>query len=166
MANGILALMAVQGADAPATFKVSEFEFERPTQWEWVASNSPMRKAQLNVGTGDKQAEVIFYHFGPGSAGGTQANVDRWVGQFQDAKDPVVTQLDVGGHRVTIVETQGTYMSGLPAGPKTPKAGYALLGAIIEADGGSVFVKMTGPKDTVSSSGEEFRKMIRSGLEK
>src|SRR6266516_816875 len=36
-------------ADAPATFKVSEFTFSRPANWEWVESASPMRKAELKV---------------------------------------------------------------------------------------------------------------------
>src|SRR5881628_2123315 len=61
-------------AEAPATFKVSEFTFTRPPAWEWVESASPMRKAQLKVNSDDKKssAEVVFFHFGQGQGGDTK----------------------------------------------------------------------------------------------
>ena len=43
-------------------------------------------------------------------------------------------------------------------------SGSALEGAIVEADQGSVFVRMTGPKDLVKASVADFRKMIESAL--
>src|SRR5438309_11885455 len=84
-------LIPLGAADAPATFKVSEFTFSRPANWEWVESASPMRKAELKV-VDEKtkaKAEIVFYHFGPGNAGGTQANIDRWFGQFVEARDKI-----------------------------------------------------------------------------
>src|SRR5256885_2927692 len=80
------------GAEGPATFKVSEFTFTRPANWEWMdVSASPMRKAQLKINGKEKDqtAEVVFYYFGEGGGGGTQANVDRWFGQFQEPKDKI-----------------------------------------------------------------------------
>src|SRR4051812_29124713 len=83
--------MCSQAAEGPANFKVSEFEFTRPVSWEWVdVSTSPMRKAQLKVPNPEQDAgaaEVVFYYFGESGAGGTQANVDRWFGQFQEPKE-------------------------------------------------------------------------------
>ena len=43
-------------------------------------------------------------------------------------------------------QAHGTFLSGRPFGPKTPKPGYALVAAIIEGKEGAVFIKMTGPK--------------------
>ena len=79
----------VNAADAPASFKVGEFEFKRPEKWSWVEPTSPMRKATLKVSSADGKdsAEVVFFHFGPGNGGGTQANVDRWLGQFQEGRE-------------------------------------------------------------------------------
>src|ERR1044072_8473504 len=78
-------------ADSPTTFRVSEFSFPRPAGWEWVEVTSQMRKAQLKVvdAKSKASAEVIFFHFGPGSAGGTKANVDRWLGQFQEPREKI-----------------------------------------------------------------------------
>ena len=52
----------------------------------------------------------------------------------------------------------------MPGGPQTPKPNYALLGAIIEASEGSVFVKMTGPKGLTKSATADFKKMVESAL--
>src|ERR1041385_814989 len=78
---GLCFAFAASAANAPATFKVSEFTFKRPDKWEWVESASPMRKAQLKVGDAKNAAEVVFFHFGPSNGGGVQANVERWFGQ-------------------------------------------------------------------------------------
>ena len=163
------ALNCLRAADAPATFKVSEFTFTRPGNWEWVESASPMRKAELKV-VDEKtktKAEVVFYHFGQGPAGGTQANVDRWFGQFVEPRDKINAKTEestVGKHKVTYVSAEGTYKSGMPGGPQTPMPNYALLGAIIEASEGSVFVKMTGPKELSKSVTPDFKKMVESAL--
>ena len=99
-------LHSIRAADAPATFKVSEFTFTRPANWEWVESASAMRKAELKV-VDEKtkaKAEVVFYHFGQGGAGGTQANVDRWFGQFVEPRDKINAKTEdstVGKHKVT-----------------------------------------------------------------
>jgi hypothetical protein len=41
---------------------------------------------------------------------------------------------------------------------------YALVGAIIEAGEGDVFVKMTGPKALAKSATADFKKMVESAL--
>ncbi len=164
-----VALDCLRAADAPATFKVSDFTFARPPPWEWVESASPMRKAQLE-GWEKKtkaKAEIVFYHFGQGAAGGTQANVDRWLGQFVEPRDKINAKTEestVGKHKVTYVSAEGTYKSGMPGGPQTPMPNYALLGAIIEASEGSVFVKMTGPKELIKKATADFKKMLESAL--
>lgn len=162
-------LGSAMAADAPANFKVSEFTFQRPEAWGWVATRSSMRAAQLEVpkGSATEPGEVVFFHFGPGNAGGTQANVERWFGQFQEPKKDIHAKTEerkIGKRTVTYVRAEGTYLSGAPAGPKTPKAGFGLLGAIIEAEQGNVFVKMTGPKPVVQGAGQAFEKMIQEAL--
>jgi hypothetical protein len=163
---GIIAAFA---ADAPATFKVSEFTFTRPATWEWVATASPMRKAQLKVNDAQKKdaAEVVFFHFGPSNGGGVKANVDRWYGQFQGSREKIGAKSEeakIGKHKVTFVQAEGTYLSGMPGGAQTPQPGSALRGAIIESPEGDVFVKMTGPAALVKSTEGEFRKLIESAL--
>ena len=165
----VLAMLtfSMVAADAPKTFTVSEFNFTQPTGWEWVEVTSSMRKAQLKVPSADKKesAEVVFFYFGPGNGGGTQANVDRWIGQFgEDKSKPKVEDRTIKGHRVTYVEVEGTYMSGMPGGARTPQPKSMLEGAIIESKDGNVFVKMTGPAAIVKGAKDAFRKMVEGPL--
>jgi hypothetical protein len=165
----LLPAASLRSADSPATFVVSEFTFTRPAGWESVTPSSPMRKAELKVvdDATKGKAEIVFFHFGPGPAGGKKANIDRWFGQFEEGRDKIgakVEDVTVGKHAVAFVEAQGTYKSGMPGGPQTPMAGYALLGAIIESEQGHVFVKMTGPQALVKSASANFRKMIDGAL--
>jgi len=158
-----------QAAESPATFKAGEFTFQRPADWKWVSTASPMRKAQLEIQGADKKetADVIFYHFGEGNGGGTQANVQRWLGQFREPKDQLqakVEEVTVNSRKVTYVEAQGTYMSGMPGGPTTPQPNSMLLGAILESPQGNVFIRLTGPVSLAKASKQPFRKLVESGL--
>jgi len=166
-ALALFATTALALADAPAAFEVGAFKFQRPAAWEWVEvpeGMKMMRKAVLNIPgkDGGKPAEVIFYHFGSGQGGDTQANVQRWVGQFSDKTAPEkIDTKEASGTKVTFVSVAGTYQSGMPMGPKTPMSGYALIGAILEdAQGGSVFVKCTGPEAVVKEATPAFSEFI------
>ena len=151
-------------AEDPTTFEVGAFKFARPAEWKWVAVTSPMRKAQLAVPgkEGAKPAEMTFFHFGAGGAGGVDANVKRWLGQFQsqDGADKVEPET-LGGIKVMFVSTTGTFSGGMPGGaPAAPLENYALLGAILDHADGPVFVKMTGPVDVVSAAAKQFHAFI------
>jgi len=146
-------------AEDPASFPVGGLTFKRPADWAWVPVTSSMRAAQLKVpgAKPEDSAEIVFFHFGPQGGGGVQANVDRWVKQFPDgAETAKVEKQQIGGANVTLVTTEGTFNSGMPGGPTTPKTNYALLGAIIEHKDGDVFVKMTGPAALVKASRQKF----------
>jgi hypothetical protein len=156
-------------ADDAATFKVGDITFSRPDKWESVPVTG-MRAAQLKVtdADGKTSADVVFFQFGPGGAGGRQANVDRWLGQFVEPRDQIKSKVEdvtVGRTRVTYVSAEGTYKSGMPGGPSTPMADYALMGAMVGNEGDNViFIKMTGPKALVKSATDDFKKMVESGL--
>ena len=153
---------------AEETFKAGGFTFQKPDAFKSKpTSPGGMRAAQLEFADAKGTAEAIFYYFGQGQGGGTQANVDRWLTSFQEPKDKLNSKVEkkkVGLSEVTYVEAEGTYMSGMPGAPKTPQPGSKLLGAILESPNGNVFVRMTGPIATVKAADAEFRKMIESSL--
>ena len=163
----LLAIFGTSSAtaeDAPKTFRVNDLTFERPAAWQWQRPSSQMRKAQLSAPGKDGSADVVFFYFGPGGAGGVQANADRWFGQFQKIDGKKTDNRKIGGTPVTFVEASGTFLVGPPIGQKVPKAGYALRGAIIGAKGGAIFIKMTGPKKTVEKAVSDFMKMTEKAL--
>ena len=165
-----LSLFASISLFAADTFPVSALTFTLPDGWKSVPPASAMRKAQLAVPgkEGGKSADVTFFHFGSESpAGGVQANVQRWLGQFAAAEGASKTEpLDFGGVKVTVVSTEGTMKGGQFGGPATDEPEFALLGAIIEQTEGPVFIKMTGPSALVKEAREKFTAMIKGAVEK
>jgi hypothetical protein len=153
-------------AEAPAKFNVSGLNFTRPANWEWVKVTSSMRAAQLRVAdeTNKASADVIFFS---GFGGSVKDNVDRWFAQFEEPKDKISAKTDevmVGKRKVTYASAQGTYLSGMPGGAKTPLKNHALVGAIVETGEGNIFVRMTGPTELVQKSSGAFKAMIEGAM--
>jgi hypothetical protein len=147
-------------------------QWTAPSGWKKQADR-PMRAATYLVAAaaGDQDnAECGVYYFGQGQGGSTQANLDRWIGQFQQAggqpsqQAAKVKTQDIHGLKVTTVDVSGAYtgMGGPTAGPGPAKPGYRLLGAIVEGPEGSVFFKFTGPVKTVAANQAAFLKMVQS----
>ena len=139
-----------------------------PAAWK-AQGQRPMRAATYDVPAvaGDTEgAECAVFFFGSGQGGGVQANIDRWIGQFQEkpAAAPAGKKQNFGGFAVTTIEHGGTYLAG--GGPmqpsKSPKTGYQLVGSIVEAPEGNVFFKLTGPAKTVKAARASFEKMLAS----
>jgi len=136
-----------------------------PGSWT-TGQGSAMRVATYDV-PGAKDAEAgqcaVFY-FGRGQGGGVEANVQRWAGQFKEKPTPKQERRTVAGLSVTLVDVEGTYTN--PGGgmmqSQGEKAGYRLLGAIVEAPEGNVFFKLTGPAATVSAAEAAFDGLIGS----
>jgi hypothetical protein len=146
---------------------IAGYQFIAPDQWTQSEPSSSMRKAQFNLRTdAGKTAELVFFYFGPSGGGGVRANVDRWIKQFQDLQRNEVTEDMVNEIKVTYVRTTGTFLSGSPFGPKTPKLGYSLLGAIVEGRKGSIFLKMVGQTQAVEEFENPVIAMIENSLAK
>lgn len=161
-------LLSPFAADEHATFKVGAYTFPRPQGWNWVESSGGMRAAELKVpGKGKADGDVVFFVFPPGAGGNAQANVDRWLGMFQEGRDKInskVEKVKAGNSTITHVQAEGTYMSGMPGGAKTPMPNAMLQGAIIEGEQGNVFIRLTGPKELVKANQDKFKKMINEGV--
>lgn len=160
--------MILSPSATAAEFTVAGVKFDQPAAWKKIATTSSMRQAQFDVpGKEGAKGEVIFYYFGPGGAGGVQANVERWLGQFQEPKDQInaaVENKKVGETRITYVQAEGTYLSGMPGGPKTALKNHKLIGAIVEGAEGFIFIRFTGPKDLANAASADFRKMVEGKL--
>ena len=144
-----------------------------PAEWK-SQGERPMRAATYSIpaAKGDSEtAELAVFFFGKSEGGGVDANVKRWIEQFQKAdgtsaaKDAKVKQEKIAALPTTTLDVKGTYMGGSMMGPSTPKPGYRLLGAIVEGPGGNVFFKLTGPEKTVTAAEKPFRKLL-DGLKK
>ena len=141
-----------------------------PAGWTNEGSR-PMRAATYTIAPapGDSaNAECGLYFFGAGQGGTIEANLERWKSQFKGPDGKVapaqIAKRTVHGLTITIIDTSGEY-SGL-GGPMAASArsvpGYRLLGAIVAASGGNLFVKFTGPAKTISENQRKFEQMLAS----
>ena len=159
------ACAAPRAAEGPADFKAGGLTFKRPEQFGWVEITPGMRAAQLKIEDEGKSAEIIFFVFPAGVGGGVQANIDRWFGMFQEGKDKInakTEKVTKGGQEITYVQAEGTYLSGMPGGPKTAQPGSMLQGAILETAQSNIFIRMTGPAELLKKHQKSFRGMIES----
>jgi len=86
--------------------------------------------------------------------GGTvDDNINRWLGQFTDVVgQPTKQELTLGLLVITQVVIEGTYNAAMPGAPAQPTPNTMLYGAIIEGgEAGPLFVRMTGPADTMKA---------------
>lgn len=153
-------MAATLGADSGAGIR-----WTAPSNWK-SQGDRPMRVAtyQVPAAAGDPEGgECGVYYFGQGQGGSADANVDRWVGQFQQASGkPKVEKRTIHGLTVTTVDVSGTYtgMGGPRAPQAAPKQGFRLLGAVVEGTQGSLFFKFAGPAKTVAQNQTAFEKML------
>lgn len=167
------AAISLQGQDAkPGKVKAGNFVFEYGKPWVEKPSKSPMRAGELTYKFDDTQGlesvEAVFYFFGQGQGGDTEANIQRWIGQFEGSPKTEKEVVEINGTKVSFLTAVGTYLES--AGPfateKTARPGYVLLGAVVESEQGNVFVKLFGPEKSVEQVKKPFRELVRSALGK
>lgn len=146
--------------------------FETPEHW--VAAPKPMRTANYTIPAAagdDRDGELAVHYFGPGQGGGVEANVRRWLGQFQKADGSPVEpgdadrmEQEIAGLRVTVLDVRGTYLfKPFPMAPRaTPLPGYRMLAAIVQGPDAPIFFKLTAPEKTASAAEAGFRDVIAS----
>lgn len=160
-------LMTPLRAEEPETIKVSEFTFSFSKPWIRQQVSSPMRAGQFTYDHADAaltDVDLVIFFFGAGQGGGTQANIDRWLSQFEGAPESNTETKEMGGKQVTLVTARGTYLDSMggPMGPKTPKPDHTMLAAILPSPEGDVFLKLTGPNASVAAMQEAFMAFVAS----
>lgn len=142
---------------------------EAPKEWTRKQPRTRIVEHEFATPAGkDDTAEARFTVMAAG--GGVEANIERWVGQFsadegKPAKERVkVQKLKIAGQEVHFVDISGTFKdSPGPFAPATARPNYRLLGAIIVTEKlGQHFLKLTGPKETVTEQEEAFQDMLNS----
>ena len=144
--------------------------FTPPADWKPRAAASTMRVAEFVVprAQGDPEdAEVIVYFFG-GTGGSVDANVQRWIGQFQRPEgapaDGNRKAFTVGALKVTTVDVSGTYVAEVKPGSteRHNKPNFRMRAAVVETPKGPYFIKFTGPANTVTRASAAFDAFVAS----
>lgn len=140
-------------------------EWDAPERWSMEPASGVRLATYTIPGKGGAEsAQCAVFYFGQGQGGGIDANIERWVGEFESASPADRRTVDVNGMPVHRVEVTGSYVAhamGTGEGAAA-MADAMLLGAIVEGPNGSLFFKLTGPSATVSAAKAEFDAMLQS----
>lgn len=128
-----------------------------PGAWTEAANPNAMRLATYRAPGG---VEVSVSRAG----GATEANIQRWIAQFDDVGRENRAEKTVHGLHVVTVDVVGTYVGGgmSMGGPSEPKHDWALVGAIVESPRSPYFFKMTGPAAAARAARPALDRLIES----
>jgi hypothetical protein len=170
----VFILATAAGSDEPAnsekapaktkTVKAKDLTLTVPEGWKQKPQGSSMRVAEFEVppaGDNKEPGEFVVFYFGEAGAGGVQANIQRWIGQFEEEgrKVKIVSGESAAG-KYTLVELTGAYNK--PIGPPIARkskrmAGWRVLNVFIETEAGPYFLKLDGPQKTIAAVENDFR---------
>ncbi len=161
----------VQTPGSTTTGEAAGVGWTVPARWE-AQPPRMMRVATylIPMAEGDDEpGECAVFFFGQGQGGSIDLNLQRWRDQFETESGgtptPAQRKSTINGLSVTTVSLAGTYLASM--GPMfqsgaVKKPGYKMLGAIVEAPEGNVFVKLTGPEKSVLGAEGEFQDLLNS----
>lgn len=162
---GPLSSHASQAPAAGNAAATAGIQWTVPATWS-TGEERPMRLTTYIVpaAAGAEPGECGVFFFGTGQGGDVNSNIQRWIGQFEDASSPQQGSQTVNGIKITTVSVSGTYLA--PGGPMMQSQGkkpnYRLLGAIAEAPDGPVFFKTVGPAATIAAAEQDFNSLVNS----
>jgi hypothetical protein len=126
----------------------------------------------IGVNSADAQSGISYlaHKFGPvQSAPPEYARLEAFIkewkqqviapdGQWAEAK---IQKLALNGLDALIIDTRGTYHTG--SRTQTPyRRGFRVLGAVIGAPDGEIFVKLVGPENTINVNQNSFYALVKS----
>jgi gluconolactonase len=164
--------VADEKPEGSSEVKLRDLTLTVPAAWKKEEPKSRLRLGQFSItaAEGDKEgAELAVFNFGAG--GGIEANIRRWIGQFQVKGRTVrVTRGKAAQGNYALVDLSGTYKKpiGPPVQGKTADApGTRAVSVILAIETkGLYFLKLVGPQKTVSGQVANFRKSFGGDAEK
>lgn len=151
---------------------VAGLAFTVSEDWKNVKPETTMRVAEYELPGSAGPAQMAVFYFGRNQGGSIEDNIRRWAGQFTPDSNTTqtgaqVARIEKDNLRLAMVKTDGTYDPGSmgPMGPAStgPKPNYALFGLVVEGGPeGSLFIKVTGPKETLAEQNEALETFAQS----
>lgn len=164
-----------EAAEKARTIALSRGRMELTAPKSWERRQPQTRIVEYEFAAkpveGDKDEARITIM---GAGGGVEANIERWIGQFEQpdgTSSKEKTKVDkrkIGDVEVHTVSITGTYKDRPGGGPftNTPvvkRENYRMLGAILVTENMEhYYIKMYGPKNTVDAQEKAFQEMVES----
>ena len=159
----VLAVGAL-AADATKTVTIEDLTLTIPDGWTRDEPSNKLRLAQFSIpnAPGETQpTEMVVSYFG-GGAGGVDANIERWITQFdRDGRQVKVVKGQSSQGVYYLADISGTYQMsvGPPFLRKTEALPDARMLAVILSvkEQGNYFLKLAGPSKTVTAQADALR---------
>lgn len=149
--------------------EAGDLKLSVPGGWKQQQPSNNLRLAQFAIPAVDGDAAGTELVISPPIGGSREANIARWVDQFEaEGRELVMSQGKCPQGEYVLVQLSGTYKKsiGPPILRKTePAPDYKMHGVMlsVEKDGksaGNYFLKLTGPANTVAANEESLRAAI------
>lgn len=145
--------------------KIESLTLTVPESWKQTEPANKLRKAQFEVpaAEGEKEpVELVVFSF-PGGGGGIEANIRRWIGQFEPkGRNARVVQGKSPQGPYIVADVTGTYNE--PIGPPIRQQTRALpdarmLSVILAVEEAKqvYYIKLAGKEKTVSAAADDLR---------
>jgi len=155
-----------------AALLASGLAFITPDGWKSTPPTSSMRVAEFTLprAAGDgEDAQLIVYYFG-GSGGSADANIQRWIGQIEQADGKPSSAVakkesrTINGLTVSLVDVSGTYTAEMSPGSTAHnnKPHFRLRAGVVDTPRGPYFIKLTGPAQTIAKWDAAFNQFVSS----
>lgn len=133
--------------------------------WVWTQPSMQFRALQYSVpapaDSGAGAAELVFSVFAAGDGGPVEPNIQRWISQFRGEDGAAApaqrSERAISGVPVILLELSGAYQG---MGAAAPRPGMKQLGAVIQAPGRTVYVRLVGPAASVDAAKGAFNSMM------
>lgn len=158
-------------AEEPQVLELAEGRLQLPVPAKWKSVEPKSRIIQYEYSipaAGDDKTPGRMTIMA--ASGGLEANITRWVGQFQTTEgkplgddDKKIEKKEIAGLEVHQVDLAGNYQDKPrgPFGPTVNRENYRMLAAIVPTAGqGTWFIKLYGPRETIGAAKKQFDAMI------
>lgn len=135
-----------------------------PEGWSESDKPDPSGMRLLDLRFGPNQEGECYISFMPGTAGGLEANVNRW--RTQMGQPPYTAEEIAKLEKKPFLNREAAYVAfdgdfkGF--GAEKAQSSYRLLGLVHSADKFTIFVKLTGPKALVEQNTAAFDAFCQS----
>lgn len=157
-----LVQVSVLPAEGAKDVKLGPVQLKVAESWKQRQPSSNLRLGEFTIpaaeGDTDEAELSVFGPFG----GSVEANVGRWIGQFDaEGREVKMTQGTGTQGKYVLVDIKGTYKK--PIGPPIQgrtqaSPAHRMLAVMIIMEGeGNFFLKLTGAEKTIEATAADFR---------
>ena len=147
--------------------KIKDITLTIPADWKHTEPGGQfarLRLAQFQIppAKGDEETvELVVSSFG-GGGGGLQANLPRWVGEFEPkGREMKITTGKSKQGEYSVVTVSGSHVGPPFSRRTTPLADAKLIAiSLVVPEKGTYYLKVSGPAKTIEGVADDLRKAI------